>query len=82
MSKLNSILKKAKKDLKPWEPIPRHVWQDIAKQLTQSEVIEVRQRIVELKNELRSVPEWDGDTQDEIFKALEFFDEIIRLFNE
>ncbi len=79
MSKLNSILIKAKEGLSPWEPIPEQNWLKIARQLNLEDLPEIQQRIDDLKSELETIPDWDGDTQVELNKAIYFFDELIRL---
>lgn len=79
MNKLNSILIQAKEGLSPWEPIPEKNWPNIAGQLGHEDLPEIQQRIDALKTELETIPDWDGDTQVEINKAIYFFNELIRL---
>jgi len=73
MSNLKEILEKAKTGLKPWEPIPEARWQAIAAECGQAEFHDIERRIQSLKNGLAETPEWDGDTQDDINRALWFF---------
>lgn len=70
MSNLQKILGHAKAGLQPWEPIPEAQWQTIAAHCGQEEFQDIERRIQNLKNELAETPEWDGDTQDDINRAL------------
>jgi hypothetical protein len=77
MSNLQKILEQGKAGLKPWEPIPEAQWQAIAVDCGQEEFQEIEKRIQNLKNELAETPEWDGDTQDDIYHALWFFKSLL-----
>jgi hypothetical protein len=73
MSNLQKILEHAKAGLQPWEPIPQARWQAIAAECGQAEFQDIEGRIQTLKTELAETPDWDGDTQDDINRALWFF---------
>lgn len=52
MSNLQSILAESKRDLSPWEDIPRSRWQLIADQCFTAEIPEIHSRIQALRVEL------------------------------
>jgi hypothetical protein len=79
MSNLQKILEQAKAGLQPWEPIPQAQWQSIAANFGPAEFEEIETRIQNLKQELTETPDWDGDTQDDINKALWFFKSLLAL---
>ena len=79
MARLQQILMAAKEGLQPWEPIPEAKWPAIASQCGAAEVVEIQARITSLKTELADVEEWDGDTQDDIHKAITLFEGLLRL---
>ena len=79
MSRLQEILVEAKKGMDPWESIPESKYIDIAAQCREQEIIELRERILNLEKELEEVEIWDGDTQDDIHKAKVFFNKLIEL---
>lgn len=79
MSNLQNILVQAKAGLEPWEPIPQAQWQSIAANCGPAEFEEIETRIQNLKQELTETPDWDGDTQDDINKALWFFKSLLAL---
>jgi hypothetical protein len=76
VSRLQQILSAAKIGLEPWEPIPRSAWPAIAAQCGPTERDEVETRLAALRTERASVEEWDGDTQDDISSAIQFFEEL------
>ena len=79
MSKLQEILVRATTDLAPYESIPRDRWKAIAAECGPDEVSEIHERMEALRSELNSVESWDGDTSDDIHRALEFFAELLAL---
>jgi hypothetical protein len=79
MSKLQEILVRAKTDLAPWESIPRDRWEGIAAECGPDEVTEIHERIGALRSELNAVESWDGDTRDDIHRALELFAGLLAL---
>ncbi|RFP08167.1 hypothetical protein D0T23_30125 [Duganella sp. BJB475] len=60
-----------------WEPIPEAQWQAIAADCGRVEFQDIERRIQNLKNELAETLEWDGDTQDDINRALRFFKSLL-----
>jgi hypothetical protein len=79
MSKLQEILVRAKTDLAPWESIPRDRWKVIAAECGPDEVNEIHERMGALRSELNAVESWDGDTHDDMHRALEFFAGVLAL---
>ena len=79
MSRLQDLLLDAKRGLEPWEPIPREAWPRIAAACGAEERAEIAARIAELRRELETVEAWDGDTRDDIWRAIEFFEALRRL---
>lgn len=79
MSRLQNLLLRAKEGLQPWERIPDSKLPLIAAQCGAAELAEIRERIDSLKAELVTVEEWDGDTQDDIHRAIHFFSSIADL---
>lgn len=79
MSELQSILMAAKEGLAPGQSIPQSRWPAIAAQCGADEVVEIHLRIAKLRAELEAVEEWDGDTQDDIHIAIDFFMQLAAL---
>ncbi len=79
MSKLQEILVRATTDLAPGESIPRARWEGIAAECGPDEVTEIHKRMGPLRSELDAVESWDGDTHDDIHRALEFFAGLLAL---
>jgi hypothetical protein len=79
MSKLQELLVSAKRGLEPWEPIPRTSWPAIAAECGAPEREEIAERVAALRQELATVEEWDGDTRDDIWRTIEFFEELLVL---
>lgn len=78
-SRLQELLVEARRGLVPWEPIPRRAWPAIAARCGEPEREEIARRIAALYQERETVPAWDGDTQDDIWRTLEFFEELLAL---
>lgn len=79
MSRLRELLVSAKRGLEPWEPIPRNSWPAIAAACGAPEREEIAERVAALHQELAAVEEWDGDARDEIWRAIELFEELLVL---
>lgn len=73
MSELQSILMTAKEGLALGQSIPQSRWAAIAAQCGKNEIVEIHQRISKLQMELETIEDWDGDTQDDIHIAIDFF---------
>ena len=79
VSRLQELLVEARRGLVPWEPIPRGAWPALAARCGEPEREEIVRRIAALRLEWEQVPAWDGDTQDDIWRAIEFFEELLVL---
>ena len=79
MSNLQSLLLSAKKGLVLGQSIPQLRWPAIAVQCGPTELAEIHIRIAKLRAELEAVEEWDGDTQDDIHIAINFFTQLAAL---
>ncbi|MCB1483194.1 MAG: hypothetical protein KDJ55_14845 [Rhodobiaceae bacterium] len=73
MSRLQDLLIEAKGDLPPWQSIPEELWGWIASQCGAAELAEIQDRILRLEAELETTEVWDGDTCDDIHKAIHMF---------
>ena len=70
---------RAAHDLGPWGRIPEAQWPLLASQCGPAEIAEVKQRLAELDGAAQEVPDWDGDTQDDIAHARMLLTAILRL---
>jgi len=82
MSRLQNLLLQAKEGLQPWERIPGTKLPAIAAQCGVAELAEIRARIGALQQELATVEDWDGDTQDDIHLTINFFSKLADLVEE
>jgi len=73
MSRLQALLVEAKKGLEPWQRIPAAAIPLIAARCGAAEFAEIHERIAALKAELAETETWDGDTRDDIHRAIAFF---------
>ncbi|KQV59492.1 hypothetical protein ASE26_27400 [Duganella sp. Root198D2] len=76
MSRLQNLLLEAKAGLEPRERISSSKLSTIAMLCGTSELAEIQDRINALRIELTTVEDWDGDTQDDIHLAIEFFNKL------
>lgn len=79
MSELQAVLLAAKRGLAPWEPIPETRWREVASRCGPAEIAEIGERIARLVSDLAQVEHWDGDTRDDIHRAIEMFRAIVEL---
>jgi hypothetical protein len=79
VSRLQELLMNAKRGLEPWEPIPKQAWPALAAACGSAEREEIAQRIAALRHDLNAVEEWDGDSRDEIWRAIELFEQVLAL---
>jgi hypothetical protein len=79
MGKLRELLVAAKRGREPWEEIPRASWPAIAAECGAAEREEIAERLATLRHELAGVEPWDGDTRDDVWRAIEFFEELLAL---
>ncbi|MDG9782610.1 hypothetical protein [Metapseudomonas otitidis] len=79
MSRLTHLIEAARGDLPPWVSTPAERWDAIASECGADEVLEIEQRLYALRLELDAVEDWDGDTRDDIHKAIEQFSRLLQL---
>lgn len=79
MSHLQNLILQAQEGLQPWDRIPDAKLPAIAAQCGVAELAEIRVRIDSLREELTTIEEWDGDTQDDIHLAISFFNKLADL---
>ncbi len=82
MSNLQSLLLTAKEGLALGQSIPQSRWPAIAAKCGPAELAEIHIRIAKLRAELEAVEEWDGDTQDDIHIAIDFFAQLAALCSQ
>jgi hypothetical protein len=73
---------KAKLKLGPWDDIPKSHYQELAAMCGSAEIEEIKNRLANLEKEKKDIPEWDGDSHDDIWKASIFFKEILKIKGE
>jgi hypothetical protein len=77
MSNLQKLIQEARNGLSVQERIPDKKWREIAALCGPAEITEIEFRIQNLRAELESVEEWDGDTQDDINLAISKFKQLL-----
>ncbi|MBT0570364.1 hypothetical protein KIK84_08495 [Curvibacter sp. CHRR-16] len=82
MSNLQSLLLTAKEGLAIGQSIPQTRSPAIAAKCGPTEVAEIHIRIAKLRAELEAVEEWDGETQDDIHVAIDFFTQLAALCSQ
>ena len=73
------LIDDARAGLSIQQGIPGVRWDAIASHCGPSEIEEIKARIIALKEELATVEEWDGDTQDDIHFAIARFSRLLEL---
>lgn len=81
-SRLRELLAEAKRGLAPWEPVPLASLPAVAAACGPAERAEVETRLAALRAALEPVPEWDGDTRDDVWRAIETFEALQALCGE
>jgi hypothetical protein len=81
-SRLGALLTEAKRGLAPWEAVPPASLPAVAAACGPAERAEVETRLAALRAELETVPEWDGDTRDDVWRAIELFEALRALCGE
>ncbi len=73
---------KAELGLGVWDDIPKEYYVRLADMCGPDEVQEIRERFENLKIEENEIPDWDGDTRDDLWKAREFLKAILKIKGE
>ena len=71
MNKLTNLFIAARKGLSPYDRTPDAALTSIANQCGRDEIASIHIQLKQLKAELIMCPEWDGDTQDQIWLAIQ-----------
>jgi len=77
VSCLDTWLREARRGLDPWQPTPAEVAARIGRQCSRAEIEAALARIDALAAERDRLPEWDGDTSDDIWQAQRTFQHIL-----
>ncbi|SKA19557.1 hypothetical protein SAMN03097723_3533 [Pantoea eucalypti] len=77
--KLALLFKRERLSLRPWEPTLIEGLNRIAAKCGRDEIAEIHIRLRYLQAEREMTPEWDGDTQDDIWKASHELRQILKL---
>ena len=80
--KLTLLFRQVRLNLKPWEPTPLEGLQRIAAKCKRDEIAEIHIRLKYFEAERAMTPEWDGDTQDDIWKASNELRHILKLISK
>ena len=70
MSNLQKLITSARCGLSVQEKISDEKWQEIATLCGPAEIAEIEIRINDLRAELETIEDWDGDTQDDVNSAI------------
>jgi len=77
--KLSLLFRQERLNLKPWQQTPLEGLQRIAAKCKRDEIAEINIRLRYFQAERAMTPEWDGDTQDDIWKASNELRQILKL---
>lgn len=69
MNSVQKLLKEARGDLEPWIEIPEESILSAAKKCGPTEIAEALSMLLQFERERRELPEWDGDSSDDIWRA-------------
>lgn len=82
MNRLAKLYAIARKGLSYYEKTPEPALIQMAIQCRPSEVAAIHIRLKMFNAEMAMTPDWDGDTQDQIWHAIEEHKKILRLINK
>ncbi|AYN26606.1 hypothetical protein D8682_06170 [Buttiauxella sp. 3AFRM03] len=81
MSKLYNLYTKSRVGLSPYERTPETALIAMARQCGRDEIATIHIRLKMLKAELKMNPEWDGDTNDQIWDAINEHRNLLKLIS-
>ena len=70
---------KTELNLGSWDDVPKDYWPELARRCGAAEFADIEQRLSNLDAELKDIPAWDGDSQDDVWKARELFEALLKL---
>ncbi|MHA3463257.1 hypothetical protein [Yersinia enterocolitica] len=79
MTKLQKLFIEERHNLEPWEAPPLASLIRISKKCGRDEIAAAHISIMYLKSELAMTSDWDGDTQDDIWKTIEQLKQLLKL---
>lgn len=82
MSKLQRLIAAERTTFSPYSSLSPESISRIALKCRKDEVADAHILIKQLKAELATVPDWDGDTQDDIWRAIEQYRAILAKVKE
>lgn len=77
MRKLQKLIAAELTTFSPYSRLPSSAISRIASKCRKDEIADAHILLKELKAELATVPEWDGDTHDDIWRTIELFRAIL-----
>jgi hypothetical protein len=77
MNSVQKLLKEARGDLEPWIEIPDERILSTAKKCGATEIAEALSMLYQFEQERRALPEWDGDSSDDIWRAQVAFSKLL-----
>lgn len=77
MRKLQKLIVAERFGLSPYSNLSSEAISRIASMCRKDEIADAHIWIKELKAELATIPDWDGDTQDDIWRAIELLKSIL-----
>lgn len=77
MNSVQKLMKEARGDLEPWIEIPEDRILSVAKKCGPTEIAEALSMLQRFEQERRELPEWDGDSSDDIWRAQVTFSKLL-----
>ncbi|WP_392560304.1 hypothetical protein [Orbus mooreae] len=77
MRKLQKLIATERSKLSPYSNLSSKAISRIASKCRKDEIADAHILIKELKAELATLPDWDGDTHDDIWRTIELFKSIL-----
>lgn len=77
MRKLQKLIAAERSNLSPYSSLPSGTISHIASMCRKDEIADAHILIKELKAELVTLPEWDGDTHDDIWRTIKLLKAIL-----
>ena len=69
---------RSEKGLSEFSIIPESSYLEIAERCGPQELKEVKERLKQLSKEEKEIPSWDGDSLDEVFRARQLLEAIVK----
>jgi hypothetical protein len=82
MRKLQKLIAAERTAFSPYSSLSSKSISRIALNCRKDEIADAYILIMQFKSELATVPDWDGDTQDDIWKTIELYKAILSKISE